>query len=135
MANSMSDPSEKPKYANHAVVERSPADYVTLDVAICDVFNAWKLSLFSHELLDREGGLKGEDALAGDALKKYVAARESLHRGEALEKPVLGIGIYDGIEIGIGREVMAAVYNAGHETMPVCIRKSQKDEICALLKI
>lgn len=92
-----------PNYIDHIVVLRNPDDYVCIDVKIADIFNAWKSSIFSHELLDQTGAVKNEDSLAGDVLKKYVSARESLARCEALEKPVLGVWIYDGVEIGIGR--------------------------------
>lgn len=123
-----------PTYIDHAVVARTPDDYVSVTVDIASVFEAWKLSIFSHELLDQMGGVKNEDSLGGDVLKKFLTAREAFNRGEPLEKPVLGIGIYDGVEIGIGREIMAAAFQAGEKTIPVCVRKSQKDEILSLVK-
>lgn len=123
-----------PHYIDHVVVSRNPDDYVCIDVDIARIFDAWKSSIFSHELLDQTGAVKDEDSLGGDVLKKFVSARESIARGEALEKPVLGIGIYDGVEIGIGREIMAAVYRSGQKSMPVCVRKSQKDEILSIIR-
>jgi len=124
-----------PNYIDHVVVSRSPDDYVSIEVEIADVFDAWKSSVFSHELLDRTGTIKNEDHLVGDVLKKYVSAKEALARGEALEKPILGVGIYDGVEIGIGREIMVAAYQSGQKSIPVCVRKNQKDEILAIIQL
>ena len=123
-----------PQFCNHTIVETNPDDYVEVTVDPAVIFKVWKLSFFAHELLHKDGRVKSESELSGDALQKYIAASEALKRGEYLPKPILGVGIYEGIEIGVGREIIAAAYHAKITTMPAHIRKAQADEIKAFLQ-
>lgn len=120
-------------FCNHTIIDQSPDDYVEIETSPSKIFSVWKLSFFAHELLNQDGGVKAESEITGDTLQKYIDAMESIRRGEDIPKPVLGVGIYDGIEIGIGREVIAAAYHSGVETIPTHVRKGQRDEIENLL--
>lgn len=77
----------------------------------------------------------GENTLKGASLQKYISAYEALKRDEAVEKPVLGIGLFDGIEIGIGREIIAAAYHLNISDLPIHVRTAQAEEIMALFKV
>jgi len=121
------------KFCNHIVVDKCPDDYIEFVTSPHAIFKAWKLSFFAHELLKSDGSVKVEPELSGDALQKYITASENIKRGDAIEKPVLGIGLFDGIEIGIGREIIAAAYHAQITEIPVCVRKTQIDEIKSFL--
>lgn len=123
-----------PHFCNHTIVDSNPDDYIEIETSPATIFKVWKLSFFAHELLHKDGRVKSETELSGDALQKYIAASESLKRGEDVPKPILGVGIYEGIEIGVGREIIAAAYHAKMPTIPAHIRKAQADEIVALLK-
>ena len=119
----------KPQFCNHVIVEKNPNDYTEINAAPADILGLWKVSLFAHELLNKDGRLKNENELSNDTLQRYIAAKESFKRGEEIPKPVLGVGIYEGIEIGVGREIVAAALHAGLDFIPVSIRKAQADDI------
>ena len=123
-----------PQFCNHTIVDSNPDDYIEIKTCPETIFKVWKLSFFAHELLHKDGHVKSETELSGETLQKYIAASESLKRGETLPKPILGIGIYEGIEIGVGREIIAAAYHAKIPSIPAHIRKAQADEIVALLQ-
>lgn len=124
----------EPHFCNHAIVDKNPADYTEIVACPRDILAVWKLSLFAHELLHGDGRIKDESELAGDTLQKYIAARESIKRGEDIPKPILGVGIYEGIEIGVGREIIAAAYHENLDKIPASVRKAQADEIKKHLK-
>lgn len=124
----------QPQFCNHTVIDQNPADYVEIMVSPQKIFEQWKLSFFAHELLHKDGSVKSQDELSGDTLNKFIRASESFHRGEEVPKPVLGVGIFDGVEIGIGREIIAAAYHSGLNTIPVHVRQAQLKEIEKLLK-
>jgi len=124
----------KPQFCDHVIVSKNPDDYTEVNTSPTSIFNGWKLSFFAHELLNKDGTIKNQADLSGDTLQKYIQAAESLRRGEPIEKPILGVGIYDGIEIGVGREVIAAAYHAGLKSIPANIRKGQATEVQSFLK-
>ena len=123
-----------PNFYNHAIVDKNPDDYVEIIASPAAILGVWKLSFFAHELLHKDGAVKSEDELKGDTLQKYIEAAESIKRSEDIPTPILGIGIYDGVEIGVGREIIAAAYHANIETITTFARKGQADEIRDLLK-
>ncbi len=59
---------------------------------------------------------------------KVLKAKKILQAGEALPRPVLGIGILDNIEIGAAREVFYVIAGAGHKTLSVHIPRSNQGE-------
>jgi hypothetical protein len=118
-----------PQFCNHAVTLKNPNDYMELIVSPAKVLEAWQTSIFAHELIAKDGRIKNEQDLSGTNLEKYLTAFEALKRGESIEKPLLGIGLYDGIEIGIGREIIAAAYHLKLENLPVHVRKAQSDDV------
>lgn len=122
-----------PNFCNHIIVDKNPDDYTEIVTSPAAIFDTWRLSFFAHELLRQDGSVKNESELDGNTLQKFIAASEALKRGEAIEKPVLGIGLNDGIEIGIGREIVAAAYHAGEQEITASVRKAQIKDISKLL--
>ena len=122
-------------FCDHIVVQKNPEDYTEMVLTPSQIFDAWKSSMFSHELIAKDGTIMGENTLKGASLQKYISAYEALKRDEAVEKPVLGIGLFDGIEIGIGREIIAAAYHLNISDLPIHVRTAQAEEIMALFKV
>lgn len=121
------------QFCDHAVTLNNPDDYVELQAMPDTILQAWRSSMFAHELIARDGRIKNEQDLEGQSLEKYLTAFEALKRGEPIEKPLLGIGIYDGVEIGIGREIIAAAFHLDIPNVPIHVRKAQCDEVQACL--
>jgi hypothetical protein len=118
-----------PEFYDHEVVQRAPDDYVEMTLSPAKILNAWRMSIFAHELLNGDGTTKGVNDMHPDHMKKYIDISELMNRGEPLAKPVLGIGIMDNVEIGIGREIILVANDMGLEELPFHVRKSQADDI------
>jgi len=125
----------QPQFFDHEVVQKSPNDYEELSIAPHDLLRAWSLSMFAHELLAKNGNIKSESELSGQTLEKYVAALEMIKRSEPLSKPIIGIGIMDGVEIGIGREIIAACVSMNIGKISINVRKAQSKDVKKLLGI
>lgn len=125
----------QPQFFDHEIVQKSPDDYVELVINPVDLLNAWSLSMFAHELLNKDGTVKSQSDLSDQTLEKYVTAVEMIKRAEPLSKPVIGIGIMDGIEIGIGREIIAACAAMKTPSIPFNVRKAQASDVKKLLKL
>lgn len=101
-------------------------DTVTIDVA--NVLKSWKLSLFSYEWMAPDGRIKDLAELPEKEQPKRATVESKIAAGEALEMPILGIGLMDNIEIGSGRDVFLTLAAHGATTMDVHIpRSNQKD--------
>lgn len=114
-----------PVFVDNTVAAARPEQYVELMVDARKVLSDWKASLLAHELLDANGFVKGDEDLSESRLEKREVIRERLAAGQALEKPILGIGIFDNVEIGSGSDVLATLVMEGVSELPVHVRKSQ----------
>lgn len=124
----------EPVFYDHEIVQKSPSDYGEMTVSPAIILQAWSHSMFAHEILDPNGNVKPDDALAEATLDLLLRAQDALKRGEPIAKPVLGVGIMDNVEIGIGREIVAAAYRLEIPSLPVHVRQGQLVDIQTLLK-
>lgn len=118
----------QPLFTDNPAALAQPDRYVALMVDAARVLQGWRASLMAHELVDANGLVKGDDDLSESRREKRAAIRRRLQAGEALEKPVLGIGIFDNIEIGAGADTLAALVMEGVSIIPVHVRASQLAE-------
>lgn len=113
-----------------AFTDHKAADgqYLEITVNSSKVLESWRVSLFSFEWLDQGGNIKPLEGLPEKEQVKRRAVETALERGEAIAKPVLGIGIQDNVEIGSGRAEFLTLAARGLREIPVYIRKgSEKD--------
>lgn len=106
-------------------------DSVTVDAA--KILKSWKLSLFSYEWLLPDGRVKEIGELPEKEQPKRAAVEDLIKNGKPLEKPVLGIGLMENVEIGAGRAVFLTLAAKGVKSIPVHIPKSNAGEFAKFL--
>jgi hypothetical protein len=116
------------KFIDHQAKQATPERYLDVLVKVESVLESYRLSLFSFEWLDAAGRIKDTPALPEKERPKRENVERALKNGAALEKPVLGIGIQDNIEIGSGRAVFLTLAALGVKRIPVHIPASHKDD-------
>jgi hypothetical protein len=120
-----------PVFVENPVARARPEQYLDITVSVEKVLKSWRVSLFSFEWLRPDGRIKGADELPEAEQPKRREVERRLAQGEALEKPVLGIGLLDNIEIGSGRAVFLTLAALGAKTVPVHIPRSNESEFKA----
>lgn len=110
------------------------AGFITVTVSVGLVIASWRESLFAHEWLREDGSLKSPRDQSPGLQEKRRAIEARLEQGEAFEKPVLGMGILDTVEIGSGRDVLLTLASAGVSQIPVHIPKSHLEEFRLFIK-
>ncbi len=110
-----------------------PDFYIPVTLDINAVLKSWQLSVFSFEWLEKDASLKPIDALKESDQEKRKTIEAAINIGEAIEKPVLGIGIQDNVEIGSGKAVLCTLAAHGLKTIPVHIPKSNESDFKDLL--
>lgn len=117
---------------NKAALAR-PEQFISIEINVGAVLQSWRLSVFSYEWLERDGSIKGISALSPSEAEKRAMVEQALKGREPLEKPLLGIGIQDNVEIGSGKAVLLTLADLGLQTMPVHIPTSNKSDFKAFL--
>jgi len=112
------------EFTDNKAALAKPDHFITIEVNIEAVISSWKQSLYSFEWLDQDGQIKSMQDLSETEQEKRQAVENQIKNTEALEKPVLGIGMIDNIEIGSGRATLLTLASKGHKTLPVHIPKS-----------
>ncbi len=108
-------------FVDNSELEGDQAAFETVTVRVPTVLRSWKSSLFSFEWIKPDGSLKDIYELPHHLRERRLAVEEKLKSGQALEKPVLGIGLLETIEIGVGRDVFLTLAAHGVTEIPVHI--------------
>lgn len=103
--------------------------YVVVRVKTAAILQSWRNSLFSFEWLHPDGTLRALDDLPLHERDKRVKVENTLDSGaKTLERPVLGIGLLDNVEIGAGKDVFLTLAARQLADIEVHIPRSvQKD--------
>ena len=107
--------------------------YDTVDVNLRAVLESWKISLFSFEWLNPDGSIRSPEQLPESEAAKYNNVLNDFKNGKELERPVLGIGIMDNVEIGSRRDVLLTLMTQGIENLSVHIPKSNAKDFAPYL--
>ena len=121
-------------FINNRAVTGREDKFEIVDVFVLPVLASWKSSLFAHEWLNAEGKPKEISALSETAQEKRKNVEEALEKGAALERPVLGLGILDNLEIGAGKDVFLTLAARGVEVVSTHIPKSHLNEFKVFIK-
>ena len=104
------------------------SDYIEIIIDCEKVFKSWRSSLYSFEWVNDKGRIKALDELNENEAQKRTAIEDALKKQTPIEKPVLGFGMLDAIEIGSGRAAFLTLYDRGLKSMPVHIKKSAEKD-------
>lgn len=116
------------QFIDNPAVQNSDGAYLDIQINVAKALESWRLSLFSFEWLTPEGKIKTTEALSENERPKRRTTESHIKNGTALEKPILGIGLKDNIEIGAGRAIFLTLAAHGMKTMPVHIPKSNESD-------
>ena len=122
-----------PHYIDNPAVA-GKASFATVTVSVAPVIASWRESLFAHEWLHSDGTLKTTKEQSPALQEKRKLVEDRLKAGQDIERPVLGIGILDTVEIGAGRDILLTLASAGLSQISVHIPKSHMDEFRLFIK-
>lgn len=113
-----------PHIVNNSGLKDRADKYDIMDVNLELILKSWKISLFSFEWLTPEGSVRTPDKLPDKEREKYESVLAAYKSGKDLERPILGIGILENVEIGSRRDVLLTLYTQGIKTLSVHVPKS-----------
>lgn len=115
-------------FSDNPALKGREGKYCTVRVKAGPVVKNWKNSLYSFEWLEPDGTIRTLDSLPLHERDKRLAVESALKTGKPVTRPVLGIGIFDTVEIGAGREVFLTLASVGMEDIEVHIPKANQTD-------
>lgn len=116
------------RFTDNPAVKDRDAKFIKLEVKVGPVIASWRDSIFAHEWLDSEGHIKKPSEMVEKIKLRRQDIESQIAAGMPLERPVLGIGIMDNIEIGSGKDLFLCLAAMGLQTIPVHIPKSNEKD-------
>lgn len=118
-------------FTDSPAIKGREAKYDVIEIDPRLALKSWKKSLFSFEWLTKDGAIREAEDLPLREHEKRKIVEKRLSEGQSLERPVLGIGLMDNIEIGAGKAVFLTLAAQGHTRIPVHISKADIKEFKA----
>ena len=100
---------------------------VTIDVPL--VIKDWRSSLFAHSWINPDGNMKSLEELSQVEQERRIEVEQKLEKNDVIERPILGIGLLDHVEIGSGRSIFVTLAAHNLEQLSVHIRMSNEEEL------
>ena len=120
------DPDSQILFADNPSIAARRAHYLDIVVDVQAVLESWRDSLFSFEWLTPEGAIKAAEDLSAAERAKRQQVEDKIASGQPLDKPILGIGIQDNVEIGSGRAEFLTLAARGLRAIPVHVPQGNK---------
>lgn len=108
--------------------------YETVIVDVKKVIENWRSSLFAHSWVTPDGRMKTLEELSEVEQERRTIVEQRIQGNETIERPVLGIGILDNVEIGSGRSTFVTLAEKGLDELSVHIRLSNAEELKPFVK-
>lgn len=121
------------EFTDNPAILGKESKYVTIEVNVDKVIESWRDSIFSYEWLTENGQVKEQSALSEREHQKRAQIEELLTQNKPIPKALLGIGLKDNIEIGIGRAHFLTIAAHNIKEIPVHIPKSNSDDFKAFI--
>jgi len=128
MSKTISPPDFTPRFTDNPALKGREEKFVKCEVKVAAVLASWQESMFAHEWLNSEGQIKKTSEMAEKVQARRKDIESHLAGNAPLERPVLGIGILDNIEIGSGKDLFLSLAALGLSTIPVHIPKSHEND-------
>jgi hypothetical protein len=109
------------RFTDSTAIKGREDRYMAARVSAGAVLKSWRLSLFSFEWLQPDGSIRTLDELPLHERDKRCKIEKMLAAGGSFERPVLGIGLLDNVEIGAGRDVFLTLAAKGAQDIEVHI--------------
>ncbi len=121
------------QFTDNKITSGKEGAYRVEEVLVGKVLESWKFSLFSFEWLTPDGDMRDLSDLPDLEQEKYQKIMLQLSRNEPLERPVLGIGVMDNIEIGSRRDIFLTLAKQGYTKLSVHIPAANLKEFTPYL--
>ena len=116
------------KFEDNPAIRGREDRFIVVEAKIAPILASWRESLFAHEWLLPDGTIKTMTDMTAEMRERRHLIEIQLQNSQPLQRPVLGIGITDNVEIGDGRDLLLHLASKGIKTIPVHIPKSHKDD-------
>lgn len=116
------------KFIDNSAAQNDEGRYISVHVDTKRAVESWRDSIFSYEWITSAGEIKNINDLSEHEKPKRALIEEKINANQPIEKPILGIGLKDNVEIGSGRALFLTLTALGARVIPVHIPKSNESD-------
>ena len=109
------------KWVSSRAVQDHPNPYAVLSIDMNKAVESWRQSIIAHEWLSKDGAFKGIDALSAPLKTQWEESLARAESGYEIERPILGLGVLDNIEIGTNRSILSVADHLGIDSIEVVV--------------
>ncbi|MFK7838862.1 MAG: hypothetical protein AB8B83_00890 [Bdellovibrionales bacterium] len=124
---------QKIQFKDSKAAQNNPNFYLSVTLDVKAVIKSWQLSVFSFEWINKDASIKDFDDLKESDQDKRKTIEAAINNNDQIEKPILGIGIQDNIEIGSGKAVICTLAAHDIKSFDAHIPKSNEDDFKSLI--
>lgn len=121
-------PSLENRFHDNAALNGREDKFITVDALVAPVLASWRESIFAHEWLNQDGKIRNPSEMTETVKSRREDVEKLVESEESLERPVLGIGILDNIEIGAGKDLFLVLASKGIDKISVHIPKTHMED-------
>ena len=114
------------KWVSSQAVQDHPNPYTVLVVDLKKIVESWRHSIVAHEWLD-DGEFKKVAYLNFHLRTQWGETMAKIEAGYDIERPIMGLGIHDNIEIGTNRPILSVADHLGWDSIEVVVPESMAD--------
>lgn len=116
------------KLTDNSAIKGRADHYDVVDVDVEKILKSWRDSLFAYEWMTPDGDLKSLQDLPDSQQEQRQSVEAQIQAGDKINRPVLGIGLMENVEIGAGKAEFLTLSAHGYNQVSVHIPKSNREE-------
>lgn len=117
---------QSPRFIDHPSVSANPDVYGNATLDLAKALPSWSQSLIAYKWLTSDGTPKKAELLDDEQRAQYDDIIRILTKGDAFPKPIIGLGMFDNVEVGSGAGIVATFAAMGVVMIPVHVRLAQE---------
>lgn len=111
-------------FIDNPTIQDRADKFAVIEVDLSKIVKNWKKSVYSFEWLLPDGTVRPPDKLTTEYRHQYNNIEQIYNLNGTLERPILGFGMMDNVEIGSRKEVLLTLASLGLKAIEVHIPKS-----------
>lgn len=111
------------KWVSCQSAQDNPNKYEILTLDLTKMIDSWAMSIVAHEWLTN-GSFRPVSDLKKHLQEEWGVALSKIEETQTIERPILGLGILDNIEVGTNRAILSIADHLNLNTIEVLVPKN-----------
>jgi ferritin-like metal-binding protein YciE len=107
--------------------------YIIMHADIDKLVSSWRSSIVAHEWVVK-GQFRTPEEMKPHILEEWQEVYDQFKSSDTLERPILGLGVLDNVEIGTNRAILSVAHHLGADVIDVLVPESLEESIGSIVR-